>query len=139
MFNHFLFSVLLIKTQLLFYNSFWTEESSRSALREICQEISQVYSGFFKIWFEASRKQQYLVSKKTECLQQEISLHIKVTTKTHETDYEMPCTSGTGDRQKTSKTWTLDGVFVTVCVRGVPRCTAGSLPGLFGSFDCLSV
>ena len=80
--------------------------------------MSQVCSGFLKIRFEASRNQQYLVSKKTECPQQEVnSRSNKVTTKTYETDYEMPCTSGTRDRQKTSKIWTLDGVFVTVCVR----------------------
>jgi hypothetical protein len=47
-----------------------------------------------KIWFDARRKQQYFTSKKTEWLEQEINLHIKVTTKTYEIGYEMPCVSG---------------------------------------------
>jgi hypothetical protein len=53
-----------------------------------------------KIWSNARRNQQHFVSKNAEWLEQEISLHIKVITKPNETDYEMPCTTGTRGRQK---------------------------------------
>jgi len=43
--------------------------------------------------FVARRRQQYFVSKNAEWLEQEISSHIKVTAKTYETEYEMPCIS----------------------------------------------
>jgi hypothetical protein len=59
------------------------EGSSRSALRKIRQNITPSCSGFLKIWFDAKRNQQYFVSKKTEWLEQEINLHIKVITKTY--------------------------------------------------------
>ena len=67
-------------------------------------------------------------------MEQEVNLHSnKVTANTYETDYEMPCTSGTRDRKKKSKIRTLDGVFVTVCVRV-------SLAALRVRFpDCLGV
>jgi hypothetical protein len=53
-----------------------------------------------KRWIDARRNQQYFVSKNAEWLEQEISLHIKDITKPNETDYEMPCTSGTRGRRK---------------------------------------
>jgi hypothetical protein len=34
------------------------------------------------------------------CLQQEINLHIKMTAKTYETDFEVPCISGVRCRLK---------------------------------------
>jgi hypothetical protein len=69
-------------------------------LRDIRQNISRVCSEFLRRWIDARRNQQYFVSKKTEWLEQEINLHIKVTTKPNETDYEMPCTSGIRGRRK---------------------------------------
>jgi hypothetical protein len=51
-----------------------------------------------KIWIDAINNKQYFVSKNAEWLEQEINLHIKVITKTNETDYEMPCTSGVRGR-----------------------------------------
>jgi hypothetical protein len=53
-----------------------------------------------KRWIDARRNQQYFVSKNAEWLEQEINLHIKVIANPNETDYEMPCTSGTRGRRK---------------------------------------
>jgi hypothetical protein len=64
------------------------EGSSRNASRKICQNITPACSGFLKIWFDVKRNQQYFVSKKAEWLEQEISLHIKVITKTYGADCE---------------------------------------------------
>jgi hypothetical protein len=53
-----------------------------------------------KRWIDARRNQHYCVSKNAEWLEQEINLHIKVITIPDETDYEMPCTTGTRGRRK---------------------------------------
>ena len=45
-------------------------------------------------------KKRYFFIEKAECLGQEISLPIKVTIKSYETDYEVPCTSGICGRRK---------------------------------------
>jgi hypothetical protein len=51
-----------------------------SASKEIRRNISPVCSGFLKIQFDSRRNQQHFFkSKKAEWLEQEVSLHIKVT------------------------------------------------------------
>jgi len=49
---------------------------------------------------DARKKTCIFFIKKAECLGQEISLPIKVTIKSYETDYEIPCTSGICGRRK---------------------------------------
>jgi hypothetical protein len=39
-------------------------------------------------WLDTRRNQQYFVSKKAQCFEQAINLHIKVITKPYETDYK---------------------------------------------------
>ena len=48
------------------------------ALRAVHQKTCDICSGFVKMRFDAVRNQQYFVSKRAECLEQEIKLH-KVT------------------------------------------------------------
>jgi hypothetical protein len=52
-----------------------------------------------KRWIDARRNLRYFVSNNAEFLEQEINLHIKGTAKPNETDYEIPCTSGTHGRR----------------------------------------
>jgi hypothetical protein len=76
------------------------EEISPSALREIRQNMSRVCSGYLKRCIAARRNQQYFVSKNAEWLEQKINVHITVSAKTYERDYEMSCTSGIRGRRK---------------------------------------
>ena len=46
-------------------------------MREIRLIIPHVCSGFFKIWYDTRRNQQYFVTRKAEWLEQEIILHFK--------------------------------------------------------------
>ena len=46
------------------------------------------------------KKPTVFYSKETESLENEINFHIKFTTKTYETGYEMPCMSGIRGRRK---------------------------------------
>ena len=77
-----------------------------------------------------------------------INLHYKVTPRTYETDYQIPCISATRGHQKRRKLrlWVVCAcvcvrvrvyvcvrVCVCVCVCDVPCFTAGSFPGLFMS------
>jgi len=74
-------------------------------------------------------------------LEQEINAHIKVTTKTCETEYEIPCISCIYGRLWVVSVCMYVCACVCVCVyvTGVPRCTVGSLPGLFEVFSRVSV
>jgi hypothetical protein len=77
--------------------------------------------------------QQYLESKKAPRLEQEINLHPKEyarTVKQITNCFVFPFTWS----YKTSITYLLVSVCMRMraCVRGVPRCAAGLLPGLLG-------
>jgi len=61
--------------------------------------VSLIYSEFLKRWIDARRNRRYFVSKKAEFLEQDSNLYIKGTAKPDETDYEIPCTSGTNGRR----------------------------------------
>ena len=82
---------------------------------EIRHNISTACRGLLKIWLDANRIQQYFVSKQAESLEQEIDVHVKVTTKTYGTDCEMPCISGIGGCQKRRR-WMTSCIYVCVCV-----------------------
>jgi len=49
---------------------------------------------------DARKNQGYFASQKTKYSEQEINLYVKVTAKTYETDYEMPCISSVRDHRK---------------------------------------
>jgi len=80
--------------------------------------LSRVCRGFLKRSFGARRNQQYFVSKNA------VGLHGTVTAE-HVEHHEVPRTLGM--RGRTLSLWV---VCVYVCVRGVRRWAAGSLPSL---------
>jgi hypothetical protein len=52
---------------------------------DIRQNIFLVCSGFFKVWFDVRRNQQYFVSKKGGMIGARIYLHSKIATKMKQT------------------------------------------------------
>jgi hypothetical protein len=60
--------------------------------------------------FRSKKKSTVFSIKEGRMVRARNQLHIKVATKTYETDYEMPCTA------ESRKSKTLGGVFVSVCL-----------------------
>ena len=99
----FIFSYVNINILIILQLSLCLEKSFPWALREIRQNVSRVCSGFWKTKIDARRKQQNFSSENAECLEQGITLYIKVTAKTYETDYQMPRSSDVRRRLKCRK------------------------------------
>ena len=96
----------------LFCSSFWAEESSRSALREIRHNKPPVCSGFFKIWVDARRNHIILHHRRQNGWMTK-SIYTFTSLPKHLKHHKGPCMCDIRDRRKC---WNLPCCCVCVCM-----------------------